>query len=429
MARSDNVISLFSGAGGFSFGFSNAGLKPVFGAEIDTDACESYENNVGSTCHKVDLSSVDPGYFKKILKDKSPFAIIGGPPCQGFSSAGVKKEGDPRNSLIFNYLKIVAEVSPQWFIFENVEGILTSGKSQDLPRLVSEFIKLGYYIKVEKVNLAGYGVPQTRKRVFIIGNKMGIDFDFPKMCFSFDSGKSKGSNGSVSAPSILDAISGLGVASNKKDSTVHYENQHFLNEYDKLMRVNNTENTISLHYNNTTPEDATRFSLLGQGQSMKDLPQEFWHDSFKRRANRRVSDGIPTERRGGAPSGIKRLCGSLQSLTITGAANREFIHPIYNRVLTIRECARLQSFPDHYDFSGNSGSAMQQIANAVPPLAAEVFANHLKMLDGKFGSDLGCHKFKTNPCLLGYKLTESLGMSPALKETDKHLSLLMNIKD
>jgi len=164
------------------------------------------------------------------------------------------------------------------------------------------------------------------------------------------------------------------------------------------------------------------YSLLRSGQTMKDLPELHWHDSFKRRAFRRVMDGTPTEKRGGAPSGIKRLHGNLQSLTITGAASREFVHAHQNRPLTIRECARIQTFPDRYAFSGNAASVIQQIGNAVPPLAAEVFARHLRDLEGRFGSGLSTPSQKREPRLLGYFLTEATGMSEALQTTDGLLS-------
>lgn len=418
---SSKIISLFSGAGGFSYGFASQGLRPVIGAEINLDACNTYTKNIESECCNIDLSITDPNYFKKFLNGEQPFAIIGGPPCQGFSSAGIKKENDPRNLLIFNYLKIVDELKPRWFVFENVEGILTSGGSNDLPSLVNQFIKIGYSLRVEKVNFAGYGVPQTRKRVLIIGNRLGIDFNFPEFSHSYNSGKSKCVNNRKPAPTLLEAIAGLGSPVNNKTDMARYKTEIPENEYDALMRLKNHEREITLHHDNTKKIDAERFSLLTPGQSMKDLPEEFWHDSFKKRANRRVRDGIPTERRGGAPSGIKRLNGNYQSLTITGAACREFINPLFDRPLTIRECARLQTFPDNYQFFGNSASAMQQIANAVPPLAAEVIAAHLKNLDGSLGSGLLKIQSNLKPRVLGYKLTDSLGMSPALKKTDEQL--------
>jgi len=423
-SQSDDVLSFFSGAGGFSYGFAQAGLKPLCGAEIDKDACATYERNVGSDCHNVDLSSIDPEYFRKIAGRREPFAVIGGPPCQGFSTAGSRDASDPRNRLIFNYLNIVDRLRPRWFIFENVEGLLTSGHGSAVSSLVREFIRIGYCVRVQKVNFAAYGVPQTRKRVLIIGNSLGVDFEFPEETRSYASGKSKKQNGKPFAPTLDDALAGLPAAGKTRQEKLEYSSEFPVNEFDAMMRSGNVGGSLTEHFQNVDVKDVEIYSLLRSGQNMKDLPQEYCHESFKRRAFRRVQDGTPTEKRGGAPSGVKRLTGDLQSLTITGAASREFIHPHENRPLTIRECARIQTFPDAYSFSGNAASVIQQIGNAVPPLAASIFAKHLEMLDGRFGSGVG------SPCkgdarLLGYVLTEASGMSEALQKTE---SLLQGIQ-
>lgn len=422
--QSDHVLSLFSGAGGFSYGFSLAGLKPVCGAEIDKNACETYETNVASTCFNVDLSEVSPEIFRDVLGQREPLAIIGGPPCQGFSTAGPRKADDPRNRLIFNYFRIVESVRPRWFIFENVEGLLTSGDGQAVSALIREFLRIGYSVRLEKVNFAGFGVAQTRKRVLIIGNRMGIEFFFPQEQFSYNSGKAKKHSDKPFAPTLLQAIEGLGRPSQKRTEDARYAGPAVPGSYDSMMREGNQTEATTEHFDNTSIEDAERLGLLSGGQTMKNLPEEYWHDSFKRRAFRRVQDGTPSEKRGGAPSGIKRLHGDFQSLTITGAASREFIHPLENRPLTVRECARIQSFPDQYRFSGNAASVIQQIGNAVPPLSAAVFASHLQQLDGAFGSDLQPPRTSSQPRFLGYVLTESTGMSEALKKTE---GLLQNI--
>ena len=417
MSTDNIVISLFSGAGGFSHGFSKANLKPLFGAEINRDACKSYELNIKSPCHEIDLATAKPAFLKELAGNQTPFVIIGGPPCQGFSTAGPRNSSDPRNQLIFNYIAIVEEFYPRWFIFENVEGILTSGGGKDLTRLVKEFLSLGYSIRLQKVNFAAYGVPQTRKRVLIIGNRMGINFEFPPELFSYDSGKAKKANGLRMAPTLDDALEGLGVAGFEKSCVVSYPAIAAANSYDSLMRNGNYKPGVSQHFQSTSSSDKMQIEILKPGQTMKDLPPELWHESFKRRANRRVSDGTPTEKRGGSPSGIKRLHGNLQALTITGAASREFIHPRYHRPLTIRECARIQSFPDHYEWVGNSASVIQQIGNAVPPIASRVLAEHIQEIDGRFGSGLQTSKTAGIPSLLGFVLTEASGMSPALKNT------------
>lgn len=424
-ATSDAVISLFSGAGGFSYGFAQAGLKPQFGAELNSDACATYETNLARTCHAVDLSSVDPNFFKTVLGSRKPFMVIGGPPCQGFSTAGQRQALDSRNKLIFNYLNIVRTIRPRWFIFENVEGLLTSGGGEALSSLIREFLHIDYSVRVQKVNLAAFGVPQTRKRVLIIGNRLGIDFQFPEEVYSYDSGKSKKKNGKPFSPTFEEALRGLGNPTNVRGERVAYATASPLGGFDASMREGNLSNSVSEHFSNVSAKDAERYALLAPGQTMKDLPAEHQHESFKRRAFRRVQDGTPTEKRGGAPSGIKRLHPHLQSLTITGAASREFIHPEKDRPLTLRECARIQTFPDNYEFIGNAASVAQQIGNAVPPFAARAFARHIAALDGKFGADIGWKPRVVTPRLLGFHLTEADGMSEALRRTE---DLLLNLQ-
>lgn len=419
---SDKVVALFAGAGGFSLGFAREGLKPVCGAEIDRDACKTYELNVGSHCYNVDLSQLSHTFFSSLLGDERPLAVIGGPPCQGFSTAGGRNSEDPRNRLIFNYLSIVEGLQPRWFIFENVEGLLTSGNGDAVASLVKEFIRIGYSVRVEKVNFAAFGAPQSRKRVLIIGNRLGVDFRFPTETHSFDSGKARKLSGKPFAPTLNAALSGLGSSGNTRANLVAYRAPTPASPFDALMRVGNVSGVVTEHFDNSDAKDIERYRLLKPGQTMKDLPEEFWHESFKRRAFRRVMDGTPTEKRGGAPSGIKRLHGGLQSLTITGAASREFIHPSEHRPLTIRECARIQTFPDSFAFQGNAASVAQQIGNAVPPMAAEVFARHLKELDGMFGADVSARTFVPTPRLLGFVLTESSGMSGALQRTESLLA-------
>jgi DNA (cytosine-5)-methyltransferase 1 len=187
----DKVVSLFSGAGGFSLGFSWAGIKPEFGVEINKDAAKTYETNIQHPCHIQNIETVDPSFLSENLSGKAPFAVIGGPPCQGFSTAGLRQHEDARNKLIYNYLRIVEHLQPRWFVFENVEGILTSGSGQAVFLLVREFLAIGYSVRVNKINFASHGVPQTRKRVLIIGNRVGIDFDLPPTQYSYDSGKSR----------------------------------------------------------------------------------------------------------------------------------------------------------------------------------------------------------------------------------------------
>lgn len=190
------------------------------------------------------------------------------------------------------------------------------------------------------------------------------------------------------------------------------------------MRIGNEIGGVRHHNTSTDSKGEYRYRLLHQGQTMKDLPRQYWHDSFQRRAFRRVRDGTPTEKRGGAPAGIRRLRGDRQCLTITGAAPREFIHPHSHRPLTLRECSRLQTFPDSYQFVGSQASIARQIGNAVPPLAAFTLAHHLQSLDGAHGAD--CRSTIDPPRLFGFVLTDAVGMSKALRNTEELLSDIMH---
>jgi DNA (cytosine-5)-methyltransferase 1 len=421
------VVSLFSGAGGMSLGFAQAGLKPTLAVDIDPDACETYRDNLDFEAIHADISNHDSAFMRAIPQYRGVFALIGGPPCQGFSSAGLKDGKDKRNRLIFEYLSIVKNVSPRWFLFENVEGLLTSNDGDSVYSLVQEFIRLGYRVRLEKINFAAYGLPQARKRVLLMGNRLGIDFSFPSATHSFDAGKHRHVNGLPPAPSLSVALAGLGKAVERSSQPSPYPEPESVNDYDALMRAGNRTGQASMHFVSVPPQLRDLVARLSPGETMKDLPSEFWHDSYKRRAFRRVMDGTPTERRGGAPSGIKRLRGDLNALTITSAATREFIHPSEDRPLTIRECARLQSFPDTFTFAGNAMSVIRQIGNAFPPLGARVLAQHLLDIDGTFGGDISGRPDRAGD-LIGYRLTESMGMSPALARTESLLRSLLSVQ-
>jgi DNA (cytosine-5)-methyltransferase 1 len=420
--RVDKVVALFAGAGGLSLGFSMAGAKPALAAEIDLDACDTYTRNLGIDCLNMDLSR--DAAIEKIISavgSGETFAVVGGPPCQGFSTAGNRVGDDPRNKLIFNYFAIVDSLRPRWFLFENVEGILTSGGGDAIVSLAKAFIGRGYSIRIEKINFASYGLPQARKRVIIVGNRIGIDFEFPISTHTFDAGKHRSTSALPFAPCLDEALAGLGAASREKGALVPYATKLPINDYDAQMRDGQLNECVSLHYWSASKADIERYRHLKPGQTMKDLPQEFWHESFRRRAFRRVMDGTPTEKRGGAPSGIKRLTGSLNALTITSATTREFIHPHEDRPLTLREAARLQSFPDKYEFVGGDTSKAKQIGNAFPPFAARLMAEHLQKLDGMAGSDRPLAQRGASPHLIGFHLTDASGKSPALAKTEAML--------
>lgn len=413
------AISLFCGAGGCSLGFKQAGYAILYANDKDVAAVETYRKNFPeATCSHEDIENLN---FYEImdnvgLQSGELDILIGGPPCQGFSTAGTRFWDDPRNHLLKSYVKALKTLNPKWFVMENVEGLLTSNKGKYVFEAANAFISLGYDIRIEKIYSQEYGVPQRRKRVLIIGNRIGHEFKMPEPTL-----KVSGQIFRNSDVTINHAISSLPPATHDKAQVLKPIEDSPVDDFDLLLRENSNE--ITDHYSPVIEGiQLKRISVLKPGQTMKDLPAELQHESFKKRANRRVADGTPTEKRGGAPSGLKKLHLNEPCLTITGAATRELIHPLENRPLTIRESARIQTFPDSFSFYGNASQKIQQVGNAIPPLLARIFAEHIKDDYGFNGGVVSSGK------MLGFLLTKAGAMSPALKRTDMLLSGILNNK-
>ncbi len=411
------AISLFAGAGGCSLGFKNAGYEITYATDINQQAVSTYKINLPKTpCEQQDIADID--FYKLLhrfkLKRGEIDIVIGGPPCQGFSSAGLQFWDDPRNSMLKQYVRALNILKPKWFLMENVEGLLTANKGTYIYEISKAFIEIGYSIRIDKIYAHEFGVPQRRKRVFIIGNCVGANYDPPKVLTH-----ATGAIFRKSGISVSDALNGLPNASSQLNEAIPFDT---LPGTDWEIHIRRNAEHVTLHYSPELSEiQLARIRGLKEGQSMKHLPPDLQHDSFKRRSARRVMDGTPTEKRGGAPSGLKRLIGGEPSLTITGAATREFIHPHKDRPLTIRECARLQTFPDDFYYYGSQSQITQQIGNAIPPILAEYFAAHIIQIDESHAS-----KNSFNGGLIGFSLTKAQAMSPALKSTHKKLTTLAN---
>ena len=351
----------------------------LYAADAWAPAVETYRNNLPHRVEKVELNE----------NSDLPSAdvIVGGPPCQGFSSAGTRRHDDPRNSLVSVFAQLVARARPTAFVFENVEGFLTASGGDRVFELLEPLLEAGYCIHLRKVNAANYGVPQHRKRVIAIGG-LGWEPVFPQPTHS-----AHGAPGATRAASrhlpkthgLLEALRGL---ASPAPAPPGNPEDHFARplESDALDRVR----------------------ALRQGMTMKDLPSELWHASYKRRAFRRVMDGTPTERRGGAPAGLRRLRGDEPSKAITSGARSEFIHPIEHRTLTLRECARLQTFPDAFRFTGTQADKAVLIGNAIPPLLAVAIGEGLVA-----GLDARSNR-RASGALLSFVPTVAEGASPVL---------------
>lgn len=382
-------VSLFAGAGGCSLGAKNAGVEIVGAYEIADPAIATYLKNFGvGSCCKEDLSTCDFISLRNSLglRRGDLDLIIGGPPCQGFTTAGSRRSGDPRNRLVENYFNALDAFYPRWFMMENVEGILTTADGRFIIECIRAAARIGYTLFLKKVYMQEHGIPQRRKRVLLVGNREGKEFDFPlpQRAASGDIFR----HGSINLRDVIGDIEDCDIPEighvRRKETGLRFERIHALKE----------------------------------GQTMRDLPIWLQHESYGRRAARRVCDGTPSEKRGGAPVGLKRLIYDEPSLTITSAAVSEFVHPRQDRMLTVRECARIQSFPDDFLFCGTLAQQMLQIGNAIPPYFAEQLVNQMYMADA---SQVGVY----GPGLIRFEVTKASAQSPALEKTCKALQNLM----
>ena len=383
-------IDLFAGAGGLSLGFEEAGFQTAVAVDSWLPAVDTYTCNFPEVpflqADLRDLNAHDLLASSGLIT--APTVVTGGPPCQGFSSAGRRESTDPRNTLVSVFARLVAELRPPFVMFENVEGFLTAGAGAAVVALLDPLVAAGYQIHLRKVNAANYAVPQLRKRVIAIG-ALGFEPPFPEITHTAYGAPGAHLAGVTYPPSptLRDALSSLappGCAAAPRDHDV-----------------------VPL-----SECDLERSHFLAAGDTMKSLPAHLRHPSYDRRAYRRVMDGTPSDKRGGAPAGLRRLHWDQPSKAITSAAVREFLHPDEHRFLTLRECARLQTFPDDFTFVGSKADKATLIGNAVPP-----------RLSRKFGEALseGFHRTVSPPgngtgSLVSFLPTLSAGQSPLLNE-------------
>ena len=386
-----NFIDLFCGAGGFAKGFEmTGGFKCIGGIDNVKSAIQTHEYNFKdsvSICG--DIRNIPPSEFEKKIKGKKVDVIIGGPPCPTFSTIGHSKiqsirkpEGgditeDPRNILFMDFLNYVKYFKPNYFIMENVPQFLTKYSGENYKR-VKEIIEkeLSDYIinePVQILNSVNFGVPQNRRRMILVGHKREYQFKYPKITHWHINGKFNINPHNQDPQKLLphtNVSSAIGdlpeITDNWRISECEYSEKSTSDPYQKLMRKN-SKDTVQNNICRMSNDRAKKvFIHMKEGDIYMNLPENirkilpFREDIFKDR--------------------LKRLISKDPSWTILahlGMDGYMYIPPWETRTLSVREAARIQSFPDDFVFLGNQQETYVQVGNAVPPLMAKAIAEEI----------------------------------------------------
>lgn len=334
-------IDIFSGAGGLSLGAINAGIRIPYAIENDLASANTFKRNHPETeVINKDIREIDPTQ----LKLKNPFIVFGGPPCQGFSTSNrqTRNLDNKNNSLFEEFVRFVRELSPEWFLFENVEGIVSFNNGKTVVEIKKCFEELGYLVVSNVLTASDYGVPQNRNRFIMVGNKKGIEFQFPEKV--------------EEKVSVAEAICDLPDLKNgQMEEVLPYRGE--ASSYGKKLR-NGSKSALQNFVSRNKDYVIERYGYIKPGQNWQAIPQHLMLN-YKDRDN--------------CHSGIyKRLDPDKPSVVISNYRKNMLIHPTQDRGLSVREAARIQSFPDDFVFEGTLMHIQQQIGNAVPPLLAEV---------------------------------------------------------
>lgn len=339
------VIDLFAGVGGLSYGLSrNARFEVVAANEIDPEIAKAYSlNHAQAKMYVCGIEDLTESTIKDMCLGRKIDVIVGGPPCQSYSTAG-KREMDARAKLFKQYKRVLSIIRPTAFIFENVRGILSMQDGRLFKEVLNEFANEGYIVKYKVLDAADFGVPQHRERVIIVGFKEENVFEFPDPTHG---------HGLLPYVTLGDALGDLNpIKAGEQSKTYACE---ALNEYQESMRCN-SGTAVTEH---RAPQSGDRLirimETLKEGQDKFDLPEEL-------------------RPAGGFANSYGKLWWDKPSGTITRnfatPSSARCIHPRDSRAMTIREGARLQSFPDDFVFYGSDSKKRLEIGNAVPPLLA-----------------------------------------------------------
>ena len=332
----NKFIDLFSGAGGLLRGFMDAGFEPEFSVEVWEPAIQTHNRNYPQVpIWNRDIRTIKNEEIEK-YKEKVDL-IVGGPPCQGFSTIGKRLVKDPRNELVFEFIRFVDVIRPRVFLMENVRGLLSANNGMIKDAITAEFEAIGYKVKHEVICAADYGVPQMRYRVLFLGIREDLEVE-P----SFPEKKRDKSNYANVGDAIMDLVG----------------------------KENDFPNHVPMKHNDIVTK---RIACIKEGEGIPEegLPEDVAKGSRSDFTDNRIKNFSHV---------YKRLSRQKPATTMVPGHNAFPLHPTENRSLTVREAARIQTFPDDVIFEGNRQNQCIQVGNAVPVKLAFEMAEHIKNL-------------------------------------------------
>lgn len=343
-----NFIDVFAGAGGLSCGLELAGMKCVLGIDANKHAMDTFaRNHKHAQTYCGDITKLTKKELLKKLDGNHVHVVVGGPPCQGFSTVGLGNPDDMRNTLFLEFCRIVRTTMPYYVVIENVTGLLAKKNEKTLQNIFKKFKSLGYDMDVQVMSSQNYGVPEKRRRTILIGTRVNTDIIFPK--HTHDTIIAKTYRNPMTVGDALDNLE----TKNGKVLNHDLEQAAIKSKID-LKRLKRIPEGKGIRYEADEKKYFTPSLKLGVD----------WENLRENRFRQ---------------TKYQRLDRSLPSPTIM-THRHSYYHPIEHRYLTQREAAALQSFPNNFEFMGPLSAQWRQIGNAVPPLMAKAIGKSLKSM-------------------------------------------------